>query len=166
MGSSSYSFWVGKELKKLKRRTLTGPGKLIVFRNIKIAGILGDTEELSAIQGLSSWLSIAAFRQGLSKIQVMLTSRFAVSRSTHCKNRLRRSQRHQFITNYLAKYVTLYMHCMVHHISEFMSLHGSILSFLWRPGGCCSVARNRMSHKTMILRVHMNTRTCVIGTKI
>ena len=35
----------------------------------------------------------------------------------------------RFLSIYPAKYVTPYMHCMMHHISEFMSLHGSILSF-------------------------------------
>ena len=43
----------------------------------------------------------------------------------------------RFVSIYPTKYVMLYMHCtcMMHHISEFMSLHGSILSFThkeWR----------------------------------
>ena len=37
----------------------------------------------------------------------------------------------RFVSIYPTKYVTPYMHCtfMMHHISELMSLHGSILSF-------------------------------------
>ena len=46
MGISGYSFWVGKESKKLKWRTLTGPEKLIVFTNIG-----GEYFEARAING-------------------------------------------------------------------------------------------------------------------
>ena len=52
IGISGYTFWVGRESKKLKWRTLTGPEKLIVFRNLRIADILGDTEEVRQIQSL------------------------------------------------------------------------------------------------------------------
>ena len=35
----------------------------------------------------------------------------------------------QLCTLYPAKHVTPYMHCMMHHVAEFMILHGSILPF-------------------------------------
>ena len=37
MGISGYTFWVGRESKKLKWRTLTGPVKLVVFHNLRNA---------------------------------------------------------------------------------------------------------------------------------
>ena len=52
IGISGYTFWVGRESKKLKWRTLTGPEKLIDFRNLRIADILGDTEEVRQIESL------------------------------------------------------------------------------------------------------------------
>ena len=68
MGDSGYTFCVGRESKKLKWRTLTGPVKLVVFRNLRIAEILRDTEEVSQIQSLWNKLLVAnsAFWQGLS----------------------------------------------------------------------------------------------------
>ena len=50
MGISGYTLWVGRESKKLKWRTLTDPR--VVFRNLRIAEILRDTEEVSQIQSL------------------------------------------------------------------------------------------------------------------
>ena len=63
MGISGYTFCVGRESKKLKWRTLTGPVKLVAFHNLIIAEILRDTEEVSQIQSLWNklWLSIVPF---------------------------------------------------------------------------------------------------------
>ena len=68
MGVSGYTFWVRRESKKLKWRTLTGPEKLVAFRNLRIAEILRDTEEVSQIQSLWNKLLVvnSAFWQDLS----------------------------------------------------------------------------------------------------
>ena len=50
MGISGYTLWVGRESKKLKWRTRTDPR--VVFRNLRIAEILRDTEKVSQIQSL------------------------------------------------------------------------------------------------------------------
>ena len=64
IGISGYTFWVGRESKKLKWRILTGPEKLIVFRNLRIADILGDTEEVHQIQSL--WNALLVVNSCLS----------------------------------------------------------------------------------------------------
>ena len=35
-----------------------------------------------------------------------------------------------FLEVYLTKHVTPYMHCMMYHVGEFMTLHGSIVQFI------------------------------------
>lgn len=44
MGIPGYTFWIGRESKKLKWRTLTGPKKLILFHNISIPEIFPEVE--------------------------------------------------------------------------------------------------------------------------
>lgn len=52
MGISGYSFWIGRESKKLKWKTLTGSEKLVLFKNINILTALGETDEATSIQKL------------------------------------------------------------------------------------------------------------------
>lgn len=52
MGISGFSFWIGKESKKLKWRTPTGPEKLIVFSKINIPKLFPGLENKDNIQNL------------------------------------------------------------------------------------------------------------------
>ena len=122
MGISGYSFWIGKESKKLKWRTLTGPEKLIVLTNIDLVQLFPDLENVRHIQKLwKDFLEVhTLFSMKPSDITEELITRFQ-SQSKAFVN--------DFVSIYLTKHVTPYMHCMMHHVGEFMALHGSILQF-------------------------------------
>ena len=49
LGIPGYSFYIGKDSKALKIRSLTGPEKLKVFRNIRIADLLPKMEQSEVI---------------------------------------------------------------------------------------------------------------------
>ena len=122
MGISGYSFWVGKESKKLKWRTLTGPEKLTVFTNIDLPQLFPDLENVTHIQKLwNDFLEIhRLFSMKPSEITEEKITKFQADSKKFVDD---------FVTIYLAKHVTPYMHCMMHHVSEFMALHGSIVEF-------------------------------------
>ena len=59
-----YTFWIGRESKKLKWKTLTGPEKLILFCNINIPEMFPEVENGAAIQSL--WKELLDINQLLS----------------------------------------------------------------------------------------------------
>ncbi len=122
MGILGYSFWIGKDSQKLKWRTLTGPEKLIVFSKISIPELFPDQENRHEIQSL--W-------EGLLEVNKLLSARPAEVTSGHIELFETKSKAfvNAFVELYPAKHVTPYMHCMMQHISEFMTAHGSILPF-------------------------------------
>ena len=122
MGIPGYTFWIGRESKKLKWRTLTGPEKLILFRNINIPEMFPEVENGAAIQSL--WKELLDINQLLS------TRPEDVTPYTSCEFETRsKAFVDQFVEIYPAKFVTPYMHCMMMHVSEFMTLHGAIIPF-------------------------------------
>ena len=122
MGIPGYTFWIGRESKKLKWRTLTGPEKLILFRNINIPEMFPEVENGAAIQRL--WKELLDINQLLS------TRPEDVTPYTNCEFETRsKAFVDQFVEIYPAKFVTPYMHCMMMHVSEFMTLHGAIIPF-------------------------------------
>ena len=64
MGILGYTFWIGRKSKKLKWRTLTGPEKLLLFRNINIPEMFPEVENGDAIQTL--WKELLDINQLLS----------------------------------------------------------------------------------------------------
>ena len=122
MGISGYSFWVGKESKKLKWRTLTGPEKSIVFTNIDLVQLFPNLENVTYIQKLwKDFLEIhRVFSMKPSEVTEEIISQFQAQSKAFVND---------FLRIYLAKHVTPYMHCMMHHVGEFMALHGSIVQF-------------------------------------
>ena len=122
MGISGFSFWIGKESKKLKWRTLTGPEKLIVFSKINIPELFPGLENKDDIQNL--W-------RDLLEVNTLLSTRPDKVTTARMKQFQIRSKAFvdKFVELYPAKHVTPYMHCMMQHVSEFMELHGSILPF-------------------------------------
>ena len=52
IGVSGFSFWIGRESKKLKCRTLTGPEKLIVFEKLDIIATFPDIPDCEDVQAL------------------------------------------------------------------------------------------------------------------
>jgi hypothetical protein len=122
VGISGYSFWIGKDSQKLKWRTLTGPEKLIVFSKINIPELFPDLEDKHEIQSL--W-------KDLLEINKLLSARPGDVTSGHVEVFEARSKAfvNTFVDIYPAKHVTPYMHCMMQHVGEFMTAHGSILPF-------------------------------------
>ena len=122
MGIPGYSFWIGRESRKLKWRTLTGPEKLIVFRNINIPEMFPDLENGAAIHRL--WKGLLEINQLLSARPEDVTTDHICQFEAHSKAFV-----DNFVEIYPAKFVTPYMHYMMMHVSEFMTLHGAILPF-------------------------------------
>ena len=122
LGVSGYSFYIGKESKKLKWRSLTGPEKLKVFSNINLVELFPDLENKELVQQL--WTNFLTIHKLFSAEASVITEdhiRLFESKS--------KSFVDSFIYLYPAKHVTPYMHCMMYHVAEFMVLHGSILPF-------------------------------------
>lgn len=122
MGISGYTFWIGRDSQKLKWRTLTGPEKLIVFANIDIPELFPDLENKHQVQSLWS---------DLLEINKLLSARPGEVTTSHVKLFETKSKAFvdAFVDVYPAKHVTPYMHCMMQHVTEFMTAHGSILPF-------------------------------------
>ena len=122
MGISGYTFWIGKQSKQLKWRTLTGPEKLLVFSNINIPATFPTLEYKDEIQKL--WEDLLALHQLFSVKPDDLQSNHIVKFEAASKAFVQ-----DFVNIYPAKHVTPYMHCMMQHVSEFMDTYGSILQF-------------------------------------
>ena len=122
IGISGYSFWIGKQSKQLKWRTLTGPEKLILFLNIDIPTVFPQLPHKQEVQNL--WKDFIVIHQLFSSKPEDLSSEIISQFET-----LSKAFVSEFISIYPAKHVTPYMHCMMHHVGDFMRLHGSILTF-------------------------------------
>ena len=121
IGVSGFSFWIGRESKTLKCRTLTGPEKLIVFEKLDIIATFPEIPDCEDVQAL--WRDILEINRMLSVRQEDVTAEHAKPSN--------RSQKHlsKFTEVYPSKHVTPYMHCMMMHVSQFISIHGAILPF-------------------------------------
>ena len=122
IGISGFEFWIGKESRKLKYRTLTGPEKLLLFGKLNIPETFPQVPNCAQVQTL--WSNLLVINKILSlkphEVNASLLSKF----ETDSKNFLE-----LFVAVYPSKFVTPYMHCMAQHVSEFFSTHGSILQF-------------------------------------
>lgn len=56
LGIPGFNFWIGKESKKLKWRTLTGPEKLKLFQNLNIPDTFPEIPDSTDVQALWSKL--------------------------------------------------------------------------------------------------------------
>ncbi len=121
LGIPSSHFYVGKDSKLLKYRTLTGPQ---LFRNISIAELLPKLthDEVVRIQVL--WTKLLEIHQYLSKRPEEITS-------TDIDNYTELSR--QWVANVIDVYhieaVTPYIHAMAQHGGEFVRIHGSLIAF-------------------------------------
>ena len=122
MGISGYTFWIGRESRRLKWRTLTGPEKLILFKNINIPEMFPDIKNGRAIQDL--WEDLLQINQLSSARPEGIAPQHVDEFETMSKSFV-----DKFIELYPTKFVTPYMHCTMMHVSEFMTLHGAILPF-------------------------------------
>ena len=124
LGIPGYSFYVGKDSKKLKVRSLTGPEKLKLFKSIKIIELLPGMNPLEAAQIHHLWDDFFNLNQIISKPPEDLTDNTIIEYE-HKARELGRS----FINTYHAESVTPYIHAFMNHVAEFMRLHGGILPF-------------------------------------
>ena len=116
IGIIGFSFWIGRESKKLKWWTFTGPEKLILLKNLKLAELFPEAEDILEIQDL--WHELLA-------VNCCLSVRPEQLQPTHAEDFERKARE-----LYPSKHVTPYMHTMMNHVSQFMELHGSILPFI------------------------------------
>ena len=122
MGILGYTFWIGRKSKTLKWRTLTGPEKLLLFRNINIPEMFPEVENGDAIQTL--------WKELLDIDQLLSTRPEDVTPHTSCEfGSCTKAFVDKLVKIFPAKFVTPYMHCMMMHVSEFVTLHGAIIPF-------------------------------------
>ena len=124
IGISDYRFYIGKSSRILKVRSLTGPEKLKVLSKINIQSLLPSMppSESSRIQVL--WSDLLEINSCLSKPEDVLTSTDIDAFALQARGWVQK-----FTDVYHTSNVTPYIHAMANHVSEFMKLHGSIISF-------------------------------------
>ena len=105
LGVSGFSFWVGKESKHLKWRSLTGPEKLIVFNIAETFPEIPQSADVHALWKklleINSLLSIRPEQVTNDKITEFRTKSTEFMRS--------------FVRIYPSRHVTPYMHCTAWH---------------------------------------------------
>lgn len=117
----SYRFWIGKQSKQLKWRTLTGPE---VFAQINIQELLPSLPETETIR-------IQVFWTELLQLNKKFSNRPEEVNKEEISDFEQRSREWvvKFIDIYLTKNVTPYIHAMSNHVGQFMRAHGAILPF-------------------------------------
>ena len=122
IGVGGFSFWIGKESRKLKYRTLTGPEKLILFDKLNIAETFPQVPNVEKVQLL--WTDLLRINRMLATRPEEITPDVVSEFEKKAKNFLK-----QFVQIYPTKFVTPYMYCMAQHVAEFFNIHGAILPF-------------------------------------
>lgn len=121
LGIPEFEFYIGRSSKELKCRSLTGPEKLKVFRNINIQNLLPTFSPTNCRQIQNLWDELLNLNMTISKP--------AKDLSSHNIAEFERCAREKFVAVYQCKHVTPYIHALMNHVGEFMKLHGSIIPF-------------------------------------
>lgn len=116
LGIPGYSFYIGKDSKVLKVRSLTGPEKLKVFRNIKVAELLLKTDRSEVAQIQHLWDEFFRLNQIFSKRPEDLTE----DDISQYEGKAREWGRF-FIGTYHDHNVTPYIHAFMNHVAEVFS---------------------------------------------
>lgn len=124
LGIPSFEFYIGKSTRQLKCRTLTGPEKLKLFKNISISTLLPTLPptDTSRIQHL--WDELLRLKNIFSK-QPEELSQVDIDAFEDGA----RQWGHNYVDVYHDRNVTPYIHAMANHFDEFLQLHGSLLPF-------------------------------------
>ena len=117
----SFHFYSDRDSKKLKWRDLTGPEKYRVFNKINIPEVFPSLPEANKIQDI--WSDFLKINKVL-KSSEDFDSEKITDFSCDVTNWLT-----LFLSVYPTKHVTPYMHLLVHHIPEFLKLHGSLAPY-------------------------------------
>ncbi len=124
LGIPSYNFYVGKDSKQLKCRTLTGPEKLRLLAKINLQELLPSLPESETIQIQVLWMELLHLNQMFSKRPEAVTDGEITLYEKESRDWV-----NKFTRVYLAKHVTPYIHAMFNHVGQFMRIHGSNLPF-------------------------------------
>ena len=124
LGIPDFRFYIGQNSRLLKIRTLTGPEKLRVLSSIDIQSLLPSlpSSESSRIQTL--WTELLHINKLLSRPADKLSTSDIANFEIQARDWVRK-----FTDVYHSKNVTPYIHAMANHVSEFMTLHKSVISF-------------------------------------
>ncbi len=101
---------------------ITGPETLLVFSNIDIPEMFPHLYDVEAIHGL--WKYIFKINQLHSVTQEDTAPHNIREFETRVKAYV-----NTFVYIYPAMHVTPYIHCMMMHVTEFVTLHGAIVRF-------------------------------------
>ena len=124
LGIPGFEFYIGRSSKELKCRSLTGPEKLKLFRNISIRNLLPTFTPTNCRQIQNLWDELLNLNMTISKPAKDLSSRVIAE-----FERRARQWGEKFVALYQRKHVTPYIHALMNHVGEFMKLHGSIIPF-------------------------------------
>ena len=124
LGIPGFQFYVGRTSNKLKCRSLTGPEKLKVFRSINISELLPSLGDSTVHRIQQLWNDFLGLHGTFCKRPNQITST-----GIEDFDKQAREWGKLFIQTYHDSTVTPYIHALMNHVSEFMTLHGSILPF-------------------------------------
>ncbi len=124
LGIPSYHFWIGKQSKQLKWRTLTGPEKLKVFARINVQELLPSLPETETIRIQVLWTELLQLNKMFSKRPEEVDEKEISDFEKSSKEWVVK-----FIDVYQTTNVTPYIHAMSNHVGQFMRTHGAILPF-------------------------------------
>ena len=114
----SFHFYPDKVTKETKWRDLTGPEKVKLFSKISIPTLFPNVPQAAEVQKL--WTDFFSIYQTLRSTEKIPH----VSFQTRATNWVK-----LFKGVYQSKHITPYIHLFVNHISEFLSVHGTIAAF-------------------------------------
>ena len=124
LGIPDFRFYIGQNSRLLKIRTLTGPEKLKVLSNIDIQFLLPSLPKSEARRIQTLWTELLQINKLLSRPADKLSTADIASFEIQARDWVRK-----FTNVYHSQNVTPYIHAMANHVSEFMKLHGSVISF-------------------------------------
>ena len=124
LGVPGYQFLIGRNSKELKIRSLTGPERLKLFRNIKIKELLPKFNDSEVLDIQILWTELLELNTTFSKCPEEICEDDISKFETDARNWCRK-----FLTLYHQHNITPYIHAMANHVGEFMRVHGSILPF-------------------------------------
>ena len=122
IGISGFSFWIGRESKKLKYRTFTGPEKIILLEKFNVAQLFPEVPNVISVQSL--WKDLLTINRLLSVRPEDMSIDYANTFEEKSKLFV-----NTFVRLFPTKHVTPYMHCMMMHVSQFFKVHGALLPF-------------------------------------
>ena len=118
LGIPGYQFWIGRNSKELKIRSLTGPERLKLFRNIKIKELLSKFNDSEVLDIQILWTELLELNTTFSKCPEEICeddkSRFEADARNWCRKLLTLFHQHN---------ITPYIHAIANHVGEYTPLY-------------------------------------------